>query len=234
MARYPARGEPVRYRSGGEWVGACLFRPELAAPQPAIVLLPDVPGVDTHLLGLTERFAHVGYVTLAVDLYRGVQPASAAESAALAAQLVPAHVVAHLEDAFRWLRSQPFVRSDRIGCAGIGLGGEYAFRMAAGAEPVQAAVSFGGELAALDGLSAGVQAPLLGLCGGDDARTLPADVARVEAQLATSGAAHEFVRYPGVRRGFFDERSPEFDFDSAEDAWSRSNKFFYRHLGEPG
>jgi carboxymethylenebutenolidase len=233
MTRYSARAEPVRYRSGGEWIGACLFRPELSAPQPGVMLLPDVPGVDTRFLGLAERFAHVGYVTLAVDLYRGAQPASAAESATLAAQLDPAHVVAHLEDALRWLRSQPFVRSDRIGCAGIGLGGEYAFRLAAIEKPVQAAVSFGGAVAALGGLAEAMRAPLLGMYAGDDERTLPADAARVGAQLAAAGVPHEFVRYPSVRQGFFDERTREFHFESAEDAWSRSNKFFYRYLGEP-
>lgn len=233
MARYPARGEPVRYRSGGTLLGACLFRPELARPQPAILLLPDVPGVDNHFLGLAERFAHVGYVTMAVDLYRGAEPASPAEALALAAQLDPAHVMVHLQDALRWLRNQPFVRADRIGCAGIGRGGEYAFRMAAGAEPVQAAVSFGGALAALGGMPAQGRAPLLGLYAAEDERTLPADLEPVEAQPTAAGAPQEFVRYPGVHGGFFDERSPEFHFESAEDAWSRSNKFFYRYLGEP-
>ncbi len=233
MARYAARGEAVRYHSNGAWVGACLFRPELASPQPAIVLLPDEPGVDNHFLGLAERFAHVGYVTFAVDLYRGTQPTSPAEAAALAAQLDPAQVMSHLRDAVRWLRGLPFVRVERVGSAGVGLGGGFAFRLAASDEPVQAAVSFGGPIAALDGVAAAVRAPLLGLYAESDERVPPADIARVSGLLAAAGVSHEFVAYPGVRRAFFDERSLAFHFESAEDAWSRSNKFFYSYLGEP-
>ncbi|MBI5876139.1 MAG: dienelactone hydrolase family protein [Chloroflexi bacterium] len=234
MARYAARGEPVRYRVEGTWIGACLFRPDLQPPQPAIVLLHDEPGVDNHFLGLAERFAHVGYVTLAVDLYRGTVPASPAEAATLAAQVEPAAVMAHLSDALRWLRSQPFVRRKRIGSAGIGLGGAYALLLAVCDEPVQAAVSFGGAPALVAARADAVQAPLLGLFAAQDDRISAADIENAGLRLAEHAKPHDFVVYPERQRGFFDERNPSFHFDSAEDAWSRSNKFFYHYLGEPG
>jgi len=234
VARYAARGEPVRYRAGGDWHGACLYRPELPSPQPAIVLLHDEAGVDNQFLGLAERFAHVGYVTLAVALYGGTPPQSPAEAAALAAHLDAGAALAHLRDALRWLRMQPFVRADRAGSAGIGLGGMYALLLAASDEPVQAAVSFGGSPAPVAGRAAAVRAPLLGLFAAHDALVQSGAVAHAGAVLAQHGRSHDLVVYPGQRPGFFDERSPAFHFESAEDAWSRSNKFFYRHLGEPG
>lgn len=234
MARYAAHGEPVRYRAGGASIGACLYRPALPSPQPGIVLLHDEPGVDNHVLGLAERFAHVGYVTLAVDLYRGIVPASPAEAAALAAQLEPMAVIAHLFEALRWLRNQPYVRRDRIGSVGIGIGGAYALLLAACDVSVQAAVSFGGSPLPVTEDAETVSAPLLGLYAALDDRISAADIAQAGARLAEHGKPFEFVVYPERRRGFFDERSGDFYFESAEDAWSRSNKLFYRYLGEPG
>jgi carboxymethylenebutenolidase len=60
-----------------EWIsfgkdGACsgfLARLESAEPQPALLLIQEVWGVDRHIQDLAGRFARAGYVTLAPDLY---------------------------------------------------------------------------------------------------------------------------------------------------------------------
>jgi dienelactone hydrolase len=56
----------------------------------------------------------------------------------------------------------------------------------------------------------------------------------LHAALSVAGKRHVFVLYPHAERGFFDEWRSAFRPDDAEDAWSRANKFFDKHMGEPG
>lgn len=234
MPHFNARGEPVHYRVGGARVGACLYFPELKAPQPALLFLHDCQGVDAQSLGVAERYARVGYVTLAVDLFGGDPPAPHCAGDLPAPGLNDDEVLAHLDAALGWLRTHPRVRGESVGVVGIGMGGSYAHLLAAFGNGVRAAVSFYGDPRATTARAAYVGAPILGLYAGKDEKVPVAAVERLRAALTAAGKPHELIVYADARHGFFDERSLAFDFESAEDAWSRSNKFCYRYLGEPG
>ena len=225
MARYAVRSEPVRFRAGDELVAACLYLPKLSRPQPGLLFVMAGGALESQALGMAERLAHVGYVTLAVDAYGGAleQPT---------APLAPsAGAEAVLRAALAWLRGRPQVKDAFAGAFGIGAAGGLALRLATGDNPVQAAVSIDGEDVPADWANT-ASAPLLVVAAG--ARS----VNEREAPQAVGGLSadelHEFVRYAGAGRGFFDERGATFRAAEAEDAWSRANKFFYKHLGEPG
>lgn len=71
--------EWVRYGNEGQYSGY-LARPERAASLPAVVVLQEIWGVDTHIQDVTRRIAQAGYVALAPDLYAkgGDRPAALA------------------------------------------------------------------------------------------------------------------------------------------------------------
>lgn len=221
MARYPVKAETVRYPVDSDRVAACLYRPQLAGLQAGILVIAEDGTGGSQIQGVAERYAHVGYVTLLVDLYGGKLTAS---------ESTEAWTVAHLRAAVAWLRDRPFVQSNRIGAVGFYAGGNYAIHLASGPDSIQAAVSFYAPLAAAAQAAPAARAPILAFYGRQGA--LLAGIARLR-QALPSQSGHDVVLYPNAADGFFNERYASFQFESAEDAWSRSNKFFYRHLGEP-
>jgi dienelactone hydrolase len=211
----------VRYAVNSDWLAACLYRPQLAGPQAGILVIAEDGTGGSQIQGVAERYAHVGYVTLLVDLH-GSQLAASESS--------EAWTVAHLRAAVAWLRDRPFVQSERIGAVGFYAGGHYAIHLAGGPDPIQAAVSFYAPLAVAARAAQAARAPVLAFYGGQSA--VPDGIARLRQALPIQ-SGHDVVLYLNIGDGFFNERSASFQFESAEDAWSRSNKFFYRHLGEP-
>ena len=221
MARYPVKAEMVRYAVNSDWLAACLYRPGLAGTQAGVLVIAEDGTGGSQIQGVAERYAHVGYVTLLVDLYGGKLTASESSEA---------RTVVHLRAAVSWLRDRPFVQPDRIGAVGFYAGGHYAIHLAGGPDPIQAVVSFYAPLAQVAQAAQAARAPVLAFYGGQGA---PQDgIARL-TQVLPIQSGHDVVLYPDAVDGFFNERSASFQFESAEDAWSRSNKFFYRHLGEP-
>src|SRR5436190_21142571 len=66
-----AAGELATYKSGKDDVVSFLVRPEGAGPHPAVVVIHEWWGVDDWVKDQARALAKEGYVTLAVDLYRG-------------------------------------------------------------------------------------------------------------------------------------------------------------------
>jgi carboxymethylenebutenolidase len=231
--RYLASHERIQYSVRGKQVDGCLFRPQITLPQPAIVVLHEWWGVNTQMLGVAERYAHVGYVTLAVDLYRGKVTSDAVEARQWSSALTLEDAEENLRAAVRWLRAQPFVKDGSVGSVGFCLGGRYALLLTTGDDHTQAAVSFYGRTELMLSRLAAVRAPMLGLYGARDASIPVTMVEQLRDALNAMSKFNEFIIYPDAGHGFFNEQSSAFRFAEAEDAWSRSNKFFYQHLGEP-
>jgi dienelactone hydrolase len=244
MARYAVRSEPVRFRAGGEQIYACLYRPQLPNPQPGLLLIQEGWELGNQAKGMAERLAHVGYVTLAVDAHSGehedfhlahrradgVRPSEGEMESPLTGKQSFARAETNLRAAVAWLRTQSFVKDGIAGSIGFGPGGELSLLLATTVDHVQAAISIDGDMDVRADLAAGVRAPLLVIEAGAAAE----QARELHEALGASDLPHEFVRYPLAARRFFDERLPAFRPDDAEDAWSRANKFCYKHLGEPG
>ncbi len=73
-----------------------------------------------------------------------------------------------------------------------------------------------------------MQAPILGLMGGDDPGIPREEVAKFEEALRAGGVEHELVTYTGAPHSFFDRKYEEFA-DASEDAWRRVLDFVERH-----
>jgi carboxymethylenebutenolidase len=114
-------------------------------------------------------------------------------------------------------------------------------RTAAGGRPAlwrAAGVFYGGNILQAWGdgpspfeLTPQIACPLIGFFGLEDTNPSPADVDRIDAELARHGKPHEFHRYPGAGHAFLNFTNAErYRPEPAKDAWQRMLAFLDRHL----
>src|SRR5271169_6082176 len=68
---FAAEPRNVSYKSGDETVNAVMYTPQGKGPFPALVVIHEWWGLNDWVKEQASKLADQGYVTLAVDLYRG-------------------------------------------------------------------------------------------------------------------------------------------------------------------
>ena len=110
-ASFCSDAKDVSYRSGDETVHAILFTPPGHGPFPALIAIHAVGGLDDWVKQQASRLSDEGYLTLAVDLYRGRvasgSAASLAEAREIARSVPPGRRERDLQAAFAFLATQP-------------------------------------------------------------------------------------------------------------------------------
>ena len=71
MAAFAAESRNVSYKSGDETVNAVMYTPQGNGPFPALVVIHEWWGLNDWVKEQASKLADQGYVTLAIDLYRG-------------------------------------------------------------------------------------------------------------------------------------------------------------------
>src|SRR5580692_2885481 len=61
----------VSYKSGDETVQAVLYTPDGKGPFPAIIVVHEWWGLNDWVKDQATKLSDLGYITLAIDLYRG-------------------------------------------------------------------------------------------------------------------------------------------------------------------
>ena len=224
---FAADGKPVSYKSGDETVQAILYTPAGKAPFPAIIVIHEWWGLDDWVNEQASRLSDQGYVTLAIDLYRG-RVATTPDMAHELMRGVPEDRARRdLHAAFEFLSVQPNVRKDRIGSIGWCMGGGYSLDVAL-QEPTLAAVAIHyGHLATDTEALKKMNAPILGVFGGQDRGITPDDVKKFEATMKQLGKKIDITIYPEAGHGFENPVNQDrYRPDDAADAWKRTVSFF--------
>jgi carboxymethylenebutenolidase len=114
----------------------------------AVIVLQEIWGVNGHIRDVADRFARLGYVALAPDVFHRTAPrfeAPYTDGSGMqhAMKLVPAEVIADLKVAHQWLHAQMLSHTDdpKIGAVGFCLGGRMSY-VANATLPLKCAVSF--------------------------------------------------------------------------------------------
>ncbi len=136
--------ETVQFKSGDQTLSGFLALPDQSGKHPAMMVIHESWGLNDWVTEQTEKLAEQGYVTLAVDLYRGKTPADPAEAHELIHALTQDGTIKDLKAAFDYLATRPDVKPDNIGVIGWGTGG--ALGDATGGARCQGLESVRGEL----------------------------------------------------------------------------------------
>jgi carboxymethylenebutenolidase len=194
--------------------------------RPGVVVIQEWWGLNDQICGVADRFARAGYNALAPDLYKGKMTTEPDEANHLMTDLdFPDATRQDLTGAVTYMRE----RSNKIAVTGFCMGGALTIAAAVHVIDIDAAVCFYGipprELAD----PAKIRAPFQGHFADRDDWCTPAKVDELEAALKRAGAKHEIHRYDAAH-AFFNERSPAYDFGSANLAWDRTAGFLKKWL----
>jgi carboxymethylenebutenolidase len=223
---FAAEGKPVSYKSGDETVNGMIYAPAGKGPFPALIVIHEWWGLNDWVKGQAAKLADEGYVAMAVDLYRG----KVADSAEMAHELmrgVPEdRAKRDLKAAYAYLAAQPNVKKDRIGAIGWCMGGGYSLDVALEEPGLAADVINYGHLATDPDELKKIQAPILGLFGGQDRGITSTDVKQFQAAMEKLGKKIDVKIYPDAGHAFENPNNKTgYREADAADAWNRTVSF---------
>ncbi|MFY9561622.1 MAG: dienelactone hydrolase family protein [Terriglobales bacterium] len=226
LSAFASDGKSVSYKSGDDTVTGMLYTPAGKGPFPALIVIHEWWGLNDWVKEQASKLADQGYVALALDLYRG-KVASTPDLAHELMRGVPEDRASRdLRAAFDYLAAQPNVKKDRIGSIGWCMGGGYSLDVALLEPTLAAAVINYGHLATDPAELKKINAPILGIFGGQDHGITPDDVKKFGQSLDQLGKKGESKIYPDAGHAFENPNNKQgYRPDDASDAWKRTLHF---------
>jgi carboxymethylenebutenolidase len=226
-----ATSKNVSYKSGDETVKGVLNIPQGKGPFPAIIVIHEWWGLNDWVKEQGSKLSDLGYVTLAVDLYRGKVATTPDEAHEIMRGVPEDRAKRDLHAAFSFLQSQPDVKKNRIGAIGWCMGGGYSLDVALEEPDLAADVINYGHLATDPAALKKINAPILGLFGAQDRGITPDDVKKFEEQLKQLGKKVDVTIYPDAGHAFENPNNKDgYRPQDAADAWGKTVKFFAANL----
>jgi carboxymethylenebutenolidase len=226
-----ATSKNVSYKSGDETVKGVLNIPQGKGPFPAIIVIHEWWGLNDWVKEQGSKLSDLGYVTLAVDLYRGKVATTPDEAHEIMRGVPEDRAKRDLHAAFDFLQSQPDVKKNRIGAIGWCMGGGYSLDVALEEPDLAADVINYGHLATDPAALKKINAPILGLFGAQDRGITPDDVKKFEEQLKQLGKKVDVTIYPDAGHAFENPNNKDgYRPQDAADAWGKTVKFFAANL----
>jgi carboxymethylenebutenolidase len=220
---------------GSAAIPAYVARPA-GAPSAAIIVIPEIFGVNPGIRNKCESWAAKGYLAVAPDLFWRFAPgveldpdieAQLHEAFGYFGQYDPTDGIYDIEATIHWIRRIQGVA--RVGCAGYCLGGRLAY-MAAARTDIDASVGYYGVMIdQMLGESHAIANPLMLHIPTADHFVGPEAQAAIHAGLD----GHPRVTlhdYPGLDHGFAAEMGNRRDEAGASLADARTEAFLKEHL----
>jgi carboxymethylenebutenolidase len=235
LSAFAADGKQVSYKSGDETVSGMLYTPAGKGPFPALVVIHEWWGLNDWVKEQASRLAGEGYVTLAVDLYRGRVATTPEEAHELSRGLPHDRADRDLLAAADYLRSLKNVNAKRVGSIGWCMGGGYSLDLALEDPRLSATVINYGRLATSPDALKKIHASILGIFGGQDRGITVSDVRNFEQQMKQLGKPVEIVIFPDAGHAFENPNNKTgYRADDAAQAWKKTVAFLRRTLQKGG
>jgi carboxymethylenebutenolidase len=205
---------------------------------PVVLVVSEIFGVHEHIADVARRFAKLGYLAIAPELFvRQGDAQSYGEIDKLMSEVVlkvpDAQVMGDLDACVAWARANGG-DTTRLAVTGFCWGGRMTWLYAAHNAAVKAGVAWYGRLQGepttlkptnpIDVVDQ-LKAPVLGLYGKEDTGIPLATIEATKVALAasTNPAAKKsaFVVYPGAGHAFNADYRPSYQREAAEDGWKR-------------
>lgn len=226
----------------GQKVPAYRAQPEGKTNLPVMLVISEIFGVHEHIADVARRFAKLGYLAIAPELFvRQGDPGSYGTIAELNKEIiskVPDQQVFGDLDAYVAWAGQNGGNINKLGINGFCWGGRIVWLYSAHNPKVKAGAAWYGRLVgdksalmpqqAID-IAPTLKTPVLGLYGGADAGIPVQTVEQMKEALAKAGNKSEFVVYPDVGHAFNADYRASYVASAAKDGWTRAIAWFKAH-----
>jgi carboxymethylenebutenolidase len=209
---------------------------------PIVLVIQEIFGVHEHIQDICRRFAKLGYVAVAPELFvrQGdvSKLSSIEEIRPIVAKVPDAQVLSDLDATVNWAVKSAKGNSNKLGITGFCWGGRITWLYAAHNPQVKAGVAWYGRLVGdateltpkhpID-IASTLKVPVLGLYGGKDTG-IPLDtVKQMRDRLKSGSSKSEIIVYPDAPHAFFADYRPSYREEDAKGGWQRLQAWFKQH-----
>lgn len=214
--------------------------PEKKKNCPTVLVVQEIFGVHEHIKDICRRFAKLGYLAIAPELYArqgNVSNIPMNQIMPIVAKVPDDQVMSDLDAAAAWALKNG--GGNKLAITGFCWGGRIVWLYSSHNPKLKAGVAWYGRLtppppdraSALQPkhpteVVAQLHAPVLGLYGGKDTGIPLADVDKMKAELKAAKKPSEIIVYPDAPHGFHADYRPSYTKAAAEDGWKRLLAWF--------
>jgi carboxymethylenebutenolidase len=233
---------PVKYEDKEGEMPAYRAMPEKGGPFPVVLVVQEIFGVHEHIKDVCRRFAKLGYLAVAPELYArqgDVSKITEIRDILPIVQKVPdAQVMSDLDSTVAWVKKSGKGDTAKLGITGFCWGGRIVWLYSAHNKDLKAGVAWYGRLVGdadklhpkhpLDVIN-DLKAPVLGLYGAAD-QGIPVDtVEKMQKALKEAKKPCEIVLYPDTPHGFHADYRDSYRKEKAEDGWKKLQEWFKKN-----
>ncbi len=209
---------------------------------PVVLVISEIFGVHEYIADVARRFAKLGYLALAPELFvRQGDPGSYGTIAELQKEIISkvpdAQVMTDLDAVVAWAKANGG-NTDKLGITGFCWGGRVTWLYSAHNPKVKAGVAWYGRLVGNNNeltpnnpvdIAAKLKTPVLGLYGAQDGGIPVTTVVQMQDALSKGKSKSEFVLFKNSGHAFHaDYRSSYVEAD-AKEGWQRCIDWFKTH-----
>jgi carboxymethylenebutenolidase len=224
--------EDIQYPGQAGNLFGHLAKPKnLTEALPAIITIHENRGLVPHHRDMTRRFARAGYVALGVDLLSrqgGTRAFPEDQLTAAYGRTTPAGRLEDLLSTIDYLKSEGFVRPDRIGVTGFCAGGANSYMLAFASRDIAAAAPFyGAPMLPIPDMNN--VCPMCVFMGDVDPGT-NANIPALITAINSARKSSEIHMWAGARHAFMNDTGAAFNATAACASWDIVLAFFKREL----
>jgi carboxymethylenebutenolidase len=210
---------------------------------PVVLVVQEIFGVHDHIKDICRRFAKLGYLAVAPELYARQGDVSNIKDfreiiSKVVSKVPDAQVMSDLDATVAWIKQGGKGNTAKLGITGYCWGGRIVWLYSAHNPDVKAGVAWYGRLVGqpdelhprnpID-LVGELKAPVLGLYGEADQGIPVESVEQMRKALKDAGKTAEIVLYPGTPHAFFADYRPSYRQDKAADGWQKLQDWFKKY-----
>lgn len=214
---------------------------------PVVMVVHEIFGVHEYIRDLCRRFAKIGHLAIAPDLYIRQGDVSNLPNfqeiiRSVVSRVPDAQVMSDLDSTMRYALGTGKAHRNKLAVTGFCWGGRIVWLYAAHNPRLKAGAAWYGRLVPnanspqsplqpqhpID-LAARLRAPVLGLYGADDGGIPVETVEQMQRALRAANSPSEIMLYPNMPHGFHADYRESYRPEQAAEAWRRMLEWFRRH-----
>ena len=235
--------DEVKIRVADGEIPAYRAMPATGRAFPVVLVVQEIFGVHEHIKDICRRFAKLGHVAIAPEMYSRQGDVSKLTNineiiSKVVSKVPDAQVMSDLDATVAWAKRYSKGDTNKLAITGFCWGGRIVWLYAAHNSQLKAGVAWYGRLVGTPDelhpthpvdVAAKLKAPVLGLYGGKD-NGIPQDtIERMRAAIKAAGGKSEIVVYPDAGHGFNADYRPGYDKNAAQDGLRRLQEWFKKY-----